>query len=194
MILRLLSLLFALGLLAGCQAEAPSGAESKATPPKAAEAKAEAPATEAQRRPAPASAFFPLQVGDETIQVQLAITVDEMRTGLMHRASMPVDKGMIFVFPQPRAQSFWMRNTLIPLDIAYIDPKGVILEIHQMEPLDETGTPSESDNIQYCLEMNQGWFEGYGVEVGDRIDLEQLATAVDARGFDGSVVRRAAGL
>ncbi|MGE9295506.1 MAG: DUF192 domain-containing protein [Puniceicoccales bacterium] len=142
----------------------------------------------APRQVAPVDTYFPLQVGERLTNVQLAITDTEMATGLMHRQNMPEHDGMIFVFAQPRPQRFWMRNTYIPLDIAYITPDGVIQEIHQMEPLDESGAPSSRADIQFALEMNQGWFEAYGVEVGDQIDLRQLASHVHARGFDSETI------
>ena len=65
---------------------------------------------------------------------------------------------MLFIFEQPRKASFWMRNTKIPLSIAYIDSAGKILEIKSMNPLDETVVPSSSDQVAYALEVNQGWF------------------------------------
>jgi len=138
---------------------------------------------------APADAYFPLEIGGQTVDVQLAITGPEMQTGLMNRQSMGEHQGMIFVYPRPRSLSFWMRNTYIPLDIAFINPDGVIEEIYPMQPLDETSVPSRSANIQFALEMNQGWFDAYGVQPGDRINLNQLAGHVEARGFSSEPIR-----
>jgi uncharacterized membrane protein (UPF0127 family) len=59
-----------------------------------------------------------------------------------------------------------MRNTLVPLSCAYIDPQGTVLELYDMKPRDETSIPSQSDQVQYVLEMNQGWFERHGVRPG----------------------------
>lgn len=135
-------------------------------------------------QPEPLATYFPLAVGEREAQVQLALTPKERETGLMYRDRMGEHQGMIFVFPQAEARRFWMRNTYIPLDIAYIRPDGVIAEIHAMQPLDESGTPSRSRDIQFALEMNQGWFEAYQIKPGDAIDLNQLATAMEARGFE----------
>lgn len=139
--------------------------------------------------PATASTYFSFQVGDQTIDAQIALTEKEQQTGLMHRESMPENRGMVFVFLKPKARNFWMRNTLIPLDIAYINSNGVIQEIHPMEPLDESGVPSLSPNIQFALEMNQGWFQEHGVKTGDSLDLTQLANAIERRGVDPSLYK-----
>jgi len=167
---------FACLLLVGCDQDSP--------PPATASNSAAAPLQRLQ----PRETVFPLSVGQREIQVQLAITGPEQQTGLMNRRTLGENHGMIFIFSQPAPRSFWMKNTLIPLDIAYINPAGVIEEIYPMEPLDETSIPSRSRNIQFALEMNQGWFEAYGVQTGDSINLQQLAAAMAARGFDADVI------
>jgi len=88
----------------------------------------------------------------------------------MFRDSLPEDRGMLFIFEQPKQASFWMRNTKIPLSIAYIDSAGKILEIKSMNPLDETVVLSNSDQIAYALEVNQGWFARHGIAIGAKID------------------------
>jgi hypothetical protein len=102
-----------------------------------------------------------------TARVELAVTDDEVRTGLMHRESMPEDAGMLFVFDPPSHTGFWMRNTLIPLDIAYMDADGTIKEIVHGEPLNET-VLRPALPYWYVLEVNGGWFERHGLGVGDR--------------------------
>ena len=77
---------------------------------------------------------------------------------------------MLFIFDQPKKASFWMKNTKIPLSIAYIDSNGKILEIKSMNPLDETIVPSNSDEVAYALEVNQGWFARHGVSPGTKIE------------------------
>jgi uncharacterized protein len=77
---------------------------------------------------------------------------------------------MLFVFDHPKSASFWMKNTKIPLSIAYIDSTGKILEIESMKPLDETIVPSASDQVAYALEVNQGWFSRHGIAPGAKID------------------------
>ena len=80
---------------------------------------------------------------------------------------------MLFVFAGPHRASFWMRNTVLPLTCAYIDPDGVILEIHDMKPLDETAIEAASDNVQFVLEMNQGWFARHHVSTGVVVRTER---------------------
>jgi len=175
MIRILLLALIAIGLLTGCQPNSPksNGATEQTDG-----------SSKSAPKPEPLSTYFPLQVGSQSVDVQLALTPKEQETGLMHRDSMGEFQGMIFVFNNIQPRRFWMRNTYIPLDIAYISPDGVIQEIHAMQPLDESGAPSRSRNIQFALEMNQGWFEAYGVKPGDKIDLQQLADAMQARDFE----------
>lgn len=88
----------------------------------------------------------------------------------MFRESMPWDTGMLFVFEQPSASGFWMRNTLLPLSIAWLDQYGTIVDIQDMQPLsDEVHAPPAP--YVYAIETNQGWFEANGVGVGQRVVL-----------------------
>lgn len=119
---------------------------------------------------APQGDLVPIRVAGIEIMVEIADEDEERSRGLMHRESLPEDQGMLFVYTDERTLSFWMRNTLIPLDIAYIDREGRIVDIQQMEPQDSTTHPSAAPAM-YALEMNQGWFEANGVEVGDRIEF-----------------------
>jgi uncharacterized protein len=88
----------------------------------------------------------------------------------MFRDSLPEGQGMLFIFEQPKKASFWMKNTKIPLSIAFIDSAGKILEIESMNPLDETVVPSGSDQVAYALEVNQGWFARHAISNGAKID------------------------
>ncbi len=83
------------------------------------------------------------------------------------------NEGMIFVFSTAAPLSFWMENTLIPLDIAYLDDKGKILNIRQMQPLDRSPQPS-SGAAMYAVETNVGWFERNKVKAGDKFDLSNV--------------------
>jgi uncharacterized protein len=96
----------------------------------------------------------------------------EQQTGLMGRTELAPDAGMLFVFGRERDLSFWMRNTLIPLSIAYIAADGRIVDIQNMEPLDETSHPS-AEPAKYALEVNQGFFAERGVEVGDTVEIPE---------------------
>ena len=114
--------------------------------------------------------IYELQIGDETLMVEVADTDESRATGLMHREELNENHGMLFVFPESDYRAFWMRNTLIPLSIAYIDERPRILEIHDMAPLDETPVPSRYP-ARYALEVNQGAFDRLGIAPGDRITL-----------------------
>ncbi|MBB6479162.1 DUF192 domain-containing protein [Spirochaeta isovalerica] len=113
-----------------------------------------------------------IQVGDKTIRVEIADNDQSRATGLMNRKSMDEDHGMLFVFQEEKKMSFWMKNTLIPLSIAYISKNGEIKEIYDMYPLDESPVRS-TRSVLYALEMNQGWFERNGISPGDRITLPE---------------------
>ncbi len=112
--------------------------------------------------------------GGERVEVRAEIADDlsEQARGLMYRTALAGDRGMLFVYDDERERSFWMRNTLIPLSIAYIDSEGRIVDIQDMEPLDDDPPHYVSaEPAQYALEVNQGFFEERGIEVGDRADL-----------------------
>lgn len=106
------------------------------------------------------------------VQVEIADTAVEWQTGLMGRTVLAEDAGMLFVFDQEQLLSFWMKDTLIPLSIAFIDSQGRILDIQDMQPLDETSHPSAAP-AQYALEVNQGFFGERGIMVGDAVELPE---------------------
>ncbi|MCI4665534.1 MAG: DUF192 domain-containing protein [Neomegalonema sp.] len=99
-------------------------------------------------------------------KVEIAATPDKRQLGLMHRKSLDRESGMLFIFETERPQSFWMRNTLIPLDILYFDAKGRLVSIQaQAKPLDETPLPSEGP-AQFVLEINGGQAAELGIGFG----------------------------
>src|SRR5690606_16225718 len=101
-----------------------------------------------------------LKVGAVEAQVEVASTPPQRNRGLMFRESLPADHGMLFVFDEDNTQCFWMRNTPLPLSIAFIDSKGRIINIRDMHPHDETNhCPTRP--MRYALEMQQGWFQQY---------------------------------
>lgn len=114
-----------------------------------------------------------LWLGAEEISAEIAVSEKEIMTGMMFRTEMGENEGMIFVFARPHQASFWMRNTLLPLSCAYIDPDGVILEEHDMKPRDETPIPAATPRVQYVLEVKQGWFERHNVKVGTQVKTER---------------------
>lgn len=106
------------------------------------------------------------------IEVEIADTPAEQEKGLMFRKSLGKDRGMLFVFPDEQVRSFWMKNTLIPLSIAYIDSDGRIIDLQEMKALDDQPPHYVSAKpAKYALEANKGFFEKHGVKVGDRAKL-----------------------
>ena len=103
------------------------------------------------------------------VQVEIADTPEERQTGLMGRSALAEEAGMLFAFDQEQILVFWMKDTLIPLSIAYIDAEGRIVDIQNMQPLDETSHPS-AEPAQYALEVNHDFFEGRGIMVGDMVE------------------------
>ncbi len=124
---------------------------------------------------------FPIKVGGRTVQLQIAALPPELQKGLMFRQTMGEDEGMLFVFTAPQPVGFYMRNTTLPLDIGYFDASGELKEIYPMYPLDERTVASRSRSIQFCLEMNQGWYGRNGVKPGAKLDLTAVAGALRAR-------------
>lgn len=128
--------------------------------------------------------FFPINVGDRSVRMQLAIRPAEMQRGLMERRDLGRDEGMLFLYDRPQRMSFWMRNTPTPLDIGFFRPDGTLAEIYALHPFDENTVSSRGDDLRFALEVNQGWYRENGVKPGARLDLKALAAAVRARGFD----------
>ena len=104
------------------------------------------------------------------VRVEIATTTAEKQRGLMGRTALAEDAGMLFVFDREQQLSFWMKDTLIPLSIAYINESGRIVDIQDMQPLDETPHPS-AEPAKYALEVNQDFFNEHGVEVGNKVSL-----------------------
>lgn len=125
-----------------------------------------------------------LTIGTASIQAELALDHPTRVRGLMHRESMPADNGMLFVFDQPSRQSFWMKNTHIPLDIGYFNPSGKLLEIHPLHPQNLDSVKSLSADIQFALEVNRGWFRNNHITPGAELDLDALRHSLRSMGID----------
>lgn len=110
--------------------------------------------------------------GKATYTAYVADRSDTTALGLMNvtEAELPADQGMIFVFDRDRMLNFWMRNTIIPLDIAYIRSDGTIVRTYTMEPLNEAGYPS-IEPARFALEVRGGQFAAHGIGVGDHVEL-----------------------
>jgi uncharacterized membrane protein (UPF0127 family) len=107
------------------------------------------------------------------ISAEVARTEDEMAKGLMFRTELPDGKGMLFAYTADQRLSFWMKNTLIPLSIAFIASDGTIVEILDMTP--RSLAPLRSTrSVRYALEVPQGWFDRVGIKAGDRIRIPSL--------------------
>ena len=109
-----------------------------------------------------------LQAGMHNIQAQVAVTPDQRATGLMHRREMPQHEGMLFVFEQPSVQCFWMKNTLLPLSIAFLADDGTVGNLAEMKPQTLDGHCSDKP-VRLVLEMNQGWFAKRGIKPGYKL-------------------------
>lgn len=111
---------------------------------------------------------IPIKVGTHAVTAEVAATPEQRQTGLMFRFSLPADRGMLFVFDRPQPLGFWMKNTYIPLSIAYLDEAGRILNVEDMAPHDERSHPSRGPAL-YALEMRKGWFAERGLGPGTRV-------------------------
>jgi uncharacterized membrane protein (UPF0127 family) len=121
-----------------------------------------------ERLPPPKHAW--VIFGADTVQAEVARTADERAQGLMYRESLARGRGMLFVFPDSQIRSFWMKNTFIPLDIAYLDAEFRIVDIMAMEPENTTSLPSTLPAM-FALEVPLGWFEEMGISVGAQARL-----------------------
>ena len=113
------------------------------------------------------------------LQIEIPNNIRDFNLGLMFRESLDRNSGMLFIFDESAEQSFYMKETRIPLDIAFINEEGIIESIKELEPFDETPVSSEGEVI-CALEVNRGWFAENNVEVGDEIDIEEAAGEKDA--------------
>jgi uncharacterized protein len=156
--MSLLGLLMAILLCGGCEASKKPAVVADPTEP-----------TRAQ----PKLPTMKIYLASEEMIVELARTQQEQRTGMMFRTNMDENSGMLFPMPQTEQVSFWMKNCPLPLSAAYIDPEGIIQEIHEFRPHDTNGVASASNNIRFVLETPQGWFERHHIGVGVAVATER---------------------
>jgi len=129
-------------------------------------------------RGAPAQAQPKLQtlkiyVGPEEMVAELALTDLQQATGMMFRTNMAENAGMLFPLPRTQRASFWMKNCPLPLSAAYIDPDGIIQEIHDLQSYNTNAVTAGSDNIRFVLETPQGWFQKHHIAPGVAITTER---------------------
>ena len=110
--------------------------------------------------------FSLLTIKGKKIQVEVVRTEQEKARGLMFRDKLGPDEGMLFVYEKEEFLTFWMKNTPLPLSIAFIDKKGKIVDIQDMEPF-SLRTHTSARPARYALEMNRNWFQKNGIKVGD---------------------------
>lgn len=123
----------------------------------------------------PIEALVSFSGTDRTLQVEIADSDDEQGRGLMGRTELPADRGMAFVYDDPVEHRYTMRDTLLPLSIAFVDQRGRIVTIREMVPC--TGEPCEDyvSDAPYVLavEANRGWFADHGIEEGQRVEMQR---------------------
>ncbi len=107
-----------------------------------------------------------------TVLVELAVNKNDQVRGLMFREEMNENEGMLFIYNTDSHLNFWMKNTLIPLTVAYIDKNGIIKDMHDMKPLDTSVTYTSKYPVRYALEMNKGWFEKNNISIGSKVQLD----------------------
>ncbi|HEX4923172.1 MAG TPA: DUF192 domain-containing protein [Bdellovibrionales bacterium] len=116
-----------------------------------------------------------ISLGKQTLLVEVADTEERRQQGLMYRKTLEDGKGMLFVFENERPQSFWMKNTYVPLSIGFFSSKKVLIEHFDMEPAsDLEKSPkvySAKKFAQYALEVPQGWFKRAGIKIGDKFEF-----------------------
>jgi uncharacterized membrane protein (UPF0127 family) len=127
---------------------------------------------------------FPVRMGVVLSQLRVAISDLEKARGLMGVAKLEEAEGMAFLYDEDGPMSFWMKDTLIDLDIAFVARDGTVLEIRTMSAGDTETTKSVTKQARFAIEMRAGWFRDFGVKPGDQVNLQDLRSAVRARGYD----------
>lgn len=126
------------------------------------------PPVRAQQMPQPRLPTVQLQAGMHNIVAEWAQTPQQQQIGMMMRTEMATHEGMLFAFDDVAPRCFWMKNTLLPLSIAFIQDDGTVVNIAEMKPRSEASHCSEKP-VRYALEMNQGWFGKRGIKPGFRL-------------------------
>ena len=114
---------------------------------------------------------------DAVLHMDVADTAREQRKGLMGVQNLPADEGMVFVYDEPVRSTFWMKDTLIPLSIAFVDEEGRVVGVRDMQPCEADPCPSYGVDEAYviAIEARLGWFEEHGIGPGDRAELTEAA-------------------
>jgi uncharacterized protein len=118
-----------------------------------------------------------LWLGPEQMTAEIAASLKEVMTGMMFRTNMAENESMVFFLGPPQHAHFWMKNCYVPLSVAYIDPDGVILEIHDLQPQNTNTVDSISENVVFALETKQGWFQRHNIHEGVIVRTERGSLA-----------------
>lgn len=160
--------LLALATLTLFPACGPGGGNREADAAPDAESR-KAPASVRQQRLPPRGEAWVI-FGSDTVRAEVAETEEAREEGLMYRRNVPDGTGMLFVFEDEAVRSFWMRNTYVPLSVAFLDSSMRILNIEQMEPETEEYHDSEGPAM-FALEVPRGWFEEHGIAAGEEAEI-----------------------
>jgi uncharacterized membrane protein (UPF0127 family) len=107
-----------------------------------------------------------------TLTVELATTPAARNCGLSNRFKLPKNRGMLFIFPNLSNRTFWMKDTYIPLSVAFLDDSGQIINLQNMTPMQTEKSYYSSQPAKYALEVNQGWFDTHEIEIGDTVEMK----------------------
>jgi uncharacterized membrane protein (UPF0127 family) len=121
-----------------------------------------------------------ISIKGHSLAVELATTPKARGCGLSNRDKLPGNHGMLFIYPTLGPRTFWMKDTHIPLDIAFLDDSGLILSIQHMTPMQTDERYRSLQSVRYALEVNQGWFAEYGIGVGDIVEMK-LPVVIEIR-------------
>ena len=121
-----------------------------------------------------------ISVNGHPLAVELAATPKARVCGLSKRVQLPDNQGMLFIYPDLGQRSFWMKDTQIPLSIAFLDDSGRILSIQDMTPMQTNERYHSLQPVRYALEVNQGWFAAHGIGVGDIVEMN-LPVVIEIR-------------
>jgi hypothetical protein len=164
-----LAIAFAAVLCAGCgRADEPQ----RRAPEPAARAAAEAEAEPEADVSGPAVVFRPAGRPEARVAVEVARTQRQTQRGLMYREHLPPDGGMLFLFARPKVQSFWMKNTLIPLDIIFVSSEMVVVGVVENAEPSTTGSRTVPGAVsQFVVEVNAGWAREHGIAAGVPVEF-----------------------
>ena len=109
--------------------------------------------------------------GIASINIEFANTLNLRKQGLMKRAKLNQDSGLLFIWPEKEQQCMWMKDTSIPLSLAFLKDDGMILEIFYLEPFSKSSVCS-SNEVRFALEVNRGWFRENNVNIGSRLEMK----------------------